>query len=235
MVTVMKIHSLLKKYLKYFVVFLLVPLTLVLGFVLIPDKFASFCALVCVLLSALPFFLAFENKKTTARTTVIIAVMTAISVAGRFVFAPVPFFKPVSAFIIITAVYFGAEAGFLTGAFTAVISNFYFGQGPWTPFQMFAWGMVGFLAGILSKPILNSRVVLAVYSLFSGVIYSLIMDVWTTLWMDGYFNPARFLAEIISAAPVTAVYSVSNLIFIFILLKPIGKKLERLKTKYGLS
>lgn len=79
--------------------------------------------------------------------------MAAIAVVGRTVFEiiPLPNFKPCSAIIIITAVAFGPEAGFLTGALTAFVSNFIFGQGPWTPWQMFTWGLVGFLAGILQN------------------------------------------------------------------------------------
>ena len=107
--------------------------------------------LVFLLVSSVPFFLVFDRKKPQARELVPIAVMAAIAVVGRTVFeiVPLPNFKPCSAVIIITAVSFGPEAGFLTGALTALVSNFIFGQGPWTPWQMFTWGLVGFLAGLL--------------------------------------------------------------------------------------
>lgn len=121
-----------------------------------------------------------------------LAVMTALSVAGRFIFAPIPFFKPVTAMVVIAGMYFGAEFGFLTGALSAVISNFYFGQGAWTPFQMFSWGIIGFIAGILSSRLIRSKIILVIYGALAGVVYSLIMDIWTVLWMDGMFNPARF-------------------------------------------
>ena len=106
-----------------------------------------------LLASAIPFILVFDKKKPQARELVPIAVMAAIAVVGRTVFEiiPLPNFKPCSAIIIITAVAFGPEAGFLTGALTAFVSNFIFGQGPWTPWQMFTWGLVGFLAGILQN------------------------------------------------------------------------------------
>lgn len=106
-----------------------------------------------LLASAIPFLLVFDKKKPQARELVPIAVMAAIAVVGRTVFEiiPLPNFKPCSAIIIITAVAFGPEAGFLTGALTAFVSNFIFGQGPWTPWQMFTWGLVGFLAGILQN------------------------------------------------------------------------------------
>lgn len=109
--------------------------------------------LLFLLASAIPFILVFDKKKPQARELVPIAVMAAIGVVGRTVFEiiPLPNFKPCSAIIIITAVAFGPEAGFLTGALTAFVSNFIFGQGPWTPWQMFTWGLVGFLAGILQN------------------------------------------------------------------------------------
>ena len=102
---------------------------------------------------SVPFFLKFERRKPRAREMVPLAVMAALGVVGRTVFQliPLPNFKPVSALVIITAVAFGPEAGFMTGALAAFVSNFIFGQGPWTPWQMFCWGMIGFVAGRLQK------------------------------------------------------------------------------------
>lgn len=223
-----------RKILKYSITLLIIPLLIIGGVCLFPDKSYAVVSLLLVLFACVPFFISFENKKSSSRTIVIIAVMTALSVAGRFIFSPIPFFKPVTALVIITAIYLGAEAGFLTGALSAVVSNFYFGQGPWTPFQMFAWGIVGFIAGLLSNQIIRSKIVMIIYALLSGVVYSLILDVWTTVWADGFFNFSRFIAAVVSAAPVTAIYAASNVVFLLLLCKPIGKKLERVKIKYGL-
>lgn len=222
------------KIIKITTVCALIPLTIILGAFIFPEKSYALVSLLLTLFACVPFFAAFESKKTATRTLVIVAVMTALSVVGRFVFAPLPFFKPVTAIVIITGVYMGAESGFLVGALSAVISNFYFGQGPWTPFQMFAWGIIGFIAGLLSNQIVRSKIVMSIYGLLSGALYSVIMDLWTTLWADGAFNFSRFFASVASAAPITAVYAVSNVIFLLPLAKPIGKKLDRIKTKYGL-
>lgn len=110
-------------------------------------------ALVFLSACALPFYLAFDRRKPRAREMLPMAVMAALGVVGRAVFAiiPLPNFKPVSAIVIITAVAFGPEAGFMTGALTGFVSNFIFGQGPWTPWQMFCWGMIGFAAGLMNK------------------------------------------------------------------------------------
>ncbi|MFR3320825.1 MAG: ECF transporter S component [Lachnospiraceae bacterium] len=92
-------------------------------------------------------FVRFEHKKPQARELVTIAVMSAVAVASRAGFIMVPFFKPLTGIVMITGMALGPEAGFLTGAVSGFVSNFIFGQGPWTPWQMFAFGVAGFLTG----------------------------------------------------------------------------------------
>lgn len=193
-----------------------------------------FASAAAALLCCVPFFLSFEKRAPSAGELVLIAVMTAFSAAGRFIFAPIPFFKPVSAIVAITARHFGAQAGFMTGALSALISNIYFGQGPWTPFQMLCWGLIGLAAGMLGKrKLLDKPLPLCVFGAAAGIAYSFIMDVWTVLSANGSFTGELWIAAIISALPVTGIYCVSNVIFLLILNKPLGSKLERLKTKYG--
>ena len=123
----------------------------------------------------------------------------------------------------------------MPAALTAVISNFYFGQGPWTPFQMFSWGIVGLIAGVFAPQLKKSLVFRIIYSAVSGVLYSLLMDIYTTLWYDGTFNLTRYIAAVTSAVPVTLTYVVSNVAFIIVLAKPIGSVHERIMTKYGMQ
>lgn len=186
------------------------------------------------LLCCVPFFLSFEKRAPSAGEMVLIAVMTAFSAAGRFIFAPVPFFKPVSAIVALAARHFGVQAGFMTGALSALISNIWFGQGPWTPFQMLCWGLIGAAAGLLGrKGLLDKPLPLCVFGILAGIGYSFVMDIWTVLSLNGGFTGELWLAAMISAAPVTAVYCVSNVVFLLALNKPLGRKLERLRTKYG--
>lgn len=224
----------MRKWLSYIILCLIVPAVVLGGALLFKEKQYAWISLCVTVLSCVPFFLHFEHSENDVRKLILIAVMVAISVIGRFIFAPIPGFKPVTAMVVITAMYFGGEAGFMTGALSAVISNFYFGQGPWTPFQMFSWGIVGFLAGVIADPLKKSKIVLTVYAVVSGVLYSLLMDVWTVLWADGYFNISRYAAAVISAAQFTIIYAVSNVIFLLVFSKPIGKILERIKEKYRL-
>lgn len=183
---------------------------------------------VCFLL-----FIIYEKKKTSVHRLVLMAVMTAMSVAGRIVFAPFPGFKPVTAVIVLAGMYLGSEAGFFCGALTALVSNFYFGQGPWTPFQMLVWGLIGILAGAFSAPLKRDRLILMIYGVAAGVLFSLIMDIYTTVWTVGAWSWSFYFIAIGSAAPYTVIYAVSNVVFLLALSKPLGKKLERVAEKYG--
>ena len=224
----------MKKVFPYLIYAVAFPLLAIGGAFVFKDKFYAWVTIAAVLLACLPFFIRFEKKETDAKTLILIAVMIALSVVGRFIFAPLPGFKPVTAMTVLTAMYFGSDAGFMTGALTAVISNFYFGQGPWTPFQMYSWGIIGLIAGIFAEKLKKSKVFLSIFGALSGILYSLLMDIWTVLWADGYFNFARYLAALVSSLQFTVIYAVSNVIFLLLLSKPTGKILQRVKTKYGI-
>ena len=161
--------------------------------------------------------------------TIITAIMTALAVFGRFI----PLFKPITAICVMTAVYLGAEAGFLCGSLSVLISNIYFGQGPWTPFQMLGFGLIGLFAGYLSKVLLRHKWLMILYGALAGIAYSFIMDIWTVLWYAGGFDWKLYLSATVSAIPFTALYAVSNVIFLLLLQKPVGNKLQRIKVKYG--
>ena len=212
----------------------LVPLVVYLGAKIFNEKQYAWISLCVAILACVPFFIRFESRDNDVRRLVLIAVMVALSVVGRFVFAPVPGFKPVTAMVAVTAMYFGSEAGFMTGALTAVISNFYFGQGPWTPFQMFAWGIIGFVIGLIAEPLKRSTFLLVLSGIIAGVAFSLLMDVWSTLNADGTFNIMRYFSFVVSSLQFMAIYAVSNVIFLLVLSKPIGKIFERVKVKYGM-
>lgn len=187
----------------------------------------SFCV---VALALILFWMGIENRRIGSRRLVLISVITALCCIGRFI----PLFKPVTALTVLGAIYLGPTAGFLVGAMSALISNFYFGQGPWTPYQMLAWGLIGFCAGLLSVPLKRSRLLLLLYGFFSGVLFSAVMDLWTVLWQYGTITPALFGAATLTALPHTLLYAVSNLLFLLFLSKPFGEKLERVRIKYGL-
>ena len=187
-------------------------------------------AVLAALLAVLPFLLRFEKNGGDARITVLLAAFTAMSVAGRVLFAPFPSFKPVAAIVALTGAFFGAEFGFLCGAMTALLSNFYFGQGPWT----LAWGVVG-AAGAFAPGLRKSPLVQGLFGVLSGVFYSAVMDVWTTVFQEGGFSLVRYGAYLTAAIPVTAVYAVSNALFLWLLTPGMRRVTERLSVKYGFA
>lgn len=222
-----------KKILSILLYALIVPLLVFIGIFVFNGKLYSWIILSVTAAACIPFFLSFENGAASSKKIMTVSVMTAISVVGRMLFAPLPGFKPVTAIVVIAAMYFGRETGFLTGALSAVISNFYFGQGPWTPLQMLTWGIIGYLAGILASPLKQSKLFLTVYAVFSGILFSMIMDIWTVVWWDNTITLSRYIAAVISSSGFTAIYAVSNVVFLLALNKITGKKLERIKIKYG--
>jgi energy-coupling factor transport system substrate-specific component len=187
-----------------------------------------------MILTIAAFYLRFEKKKVRSRRLVIIAVMTALSVLGRFIFGALPAFKPITAIVIVTAIWMGPECGFMVGTLTALISNFYFGQGPWTPFQMLAWGFIGLTAGLLSKPLKKNMVLLAIFGALSGVFYSCFMDIWTVLFYEEGFVWTLYKAALITAIPYIISYAVSTVVFLLLIGKPFGEKFDRVINKYGI-
>lgn len=217
-------------------IFLLcIPAICVAGVVFFRDRAVSFASTGVVLLMLAGYFYVYEKKNSQAWELVIVALMSALSVLGRIVFAFLPSLKPCSAIIILTAVYYGRETGFMVGAFTALVSNFYFGQGGWTPFQMLAWGLTGYFAGMLGKWLSKNKILLLIYSALIGVFFSLLMDIYTCLWMDGKVIVSRYIVQVSSAARVTVSYAVSNIIFTGLFMQPFGRVFKRLCIKYGIG
>lgn len=219
----------LRNVLRWTIPFVLLPALVIAGAVIFGERRHLFISFAAAALSVLLFLAGIERKKTGTRRLVLTAIMTALCIAGRFI----PLCKPVTAVIMLTAMYLGSEAGFLTGAMAALLSNFYFGQGPWTAFQMLAWGLIGWIAGAMAEPLKRSRALLLCTGLLAGVLYSMIMDVWTVLWYGEGFDFQLYLAKIWTSLPHLVLYAVSNFLFLFWLAKPFGEKLERIRIKYG--
>lgn len=213
---------------------MLIPATVLAGTLVFREKGWAFFSLAVAVLSLALFITGFEKRKTGTRRLLLAAVLTALAVTGRFVFSPIPGVNPITAITVLAAVYMGGETGFLIGALSALISNIFAGQGVWTPFQMFSWGMIGLIAGLCGKYLAGHKIRLCVYNFFGGILFSLIMDLWTVMWYNGAFNAAEYLAAISTALPFTAVYAVSNVAFTLLLAKPFEEKLSRMKKKYGI-
>ncbi|WP_300347659.1 ECF transporter S component [Clostridium sp.] len=188
-----------------------------------------------IILAMIPFLMIYEMKKPQAREWIPLAVMAAIGAVGRVAFAPLPSFKPTSAIVIITASVFGPEAGFLTGAISALASNLFFGQGPWTPWQMFSWGLIGFLAGLFFKfKIIKGKKSLCLFGFLSGFLFGWIMNIFTAVSFVYDFSWKAFFALYISSFWFDFTHGFATAVFLYFLYTPWSAKLRRIKVKFGL-
>ena len=216
----------------------LIPATLFLGTQL-SGKWHYLTSTLVILEAMLPFFLTFEARRPQARELVIIAVMAALAVAGR-VAIPVPNFKAITGIVMIAGMAFGPQAGFMTGAISAFASNFFYAQGPWTPWQMLAYGMGGFLAGLLfsGKKAKNKwqEVILPVAFAFFGVMLMVgpLLDTCTIFTTGSRISWKFARAVYLAGLPHNVIHAASCAATVLLLGKPMLGKLNRIKTKYGL-
>ena len=191
---------------------------------------------IAMAIAALAVFLAkFELKKPKPEEILPVVVMAAIAAVGRMAFAPFPSFKPVTAIVMISAIAFGPESGFLTGALAALASNMFFGQGAWTPWQMYSWGMTGYAAGVLRNTrVMKSGAGAAAVGFVLAMGYGFIMDTWTLVGFVSPINWATALAVYGAGLPLNLIHGASTVIFLGVLYIPWRRKLDRIKRKYGL-
>lgn len=218
-------------------ILIIIPATILFGVFVLEDRKYYFISMLIILYTMLPFFMVFEGRKPQARELVLIAVIVAIAVAGRGAFFMIPQFKPVVAIVIIAGVALGAETGFLVGALTGFVSNFFFGQGPWTVWQMFCFGIIGFIAGILfQKGLLkeNKASLCTFGGLATFFIYGGIINIGSVLMGTSDFNIHTLVAAYMTAIWFDLIHAFSTVFFLYVIGKPMLEKLERVKIKYGL-
>ena len=216
---------------------LLIPATLYLGTHL-HGRWYYLTATLVILEAMLPFFFTFESRRPQARELVTISVMAALAVAGRVVI-PVPNFKAITGIVMLTGIAFGPQAGFMTGAISAFASNFFYAQGPWTPWQMLAYGMGGFLAGVcFRKRVTDPRLDLLLQTVFGFVGVMLLvgplLDACTIFTTGARISWGFVLAVMTAGFPHNVIHGLFCAATVLLLSKPLLAKLSRLKTKYGM-
>lgn len=194
-----------------------------------------FSAVIVLVLSLLPFFISFEKSMPSAKEMALIAVLIALAVVSRAVFYLIPQFKPIAAVVIVGAVCLGPERGYIIGAFSAFISNFLFGQGVWTPFQMVALGLVGFLAGIIFCKLKPNKWLLSAVGFFLAfAVYGVVVDASSVLTMVSDYNLQSVLAIYAAGAPFSFIFGAATAIFLFLFGNLFIKKINRVIIKYGI-
>lgn len=217
------------------VFFLLIPFTLFLGAKL-PGRGYYITGTLIIIELMIPFFMAFEGRRPQARELVIVAVLCAIAIAAR-VAIPIPHVKAIFAIIMVAGIAFGPEAGFMVGAISAFASNFFYGQGPYTPWQMFAYGAGGMLAGFLfaKGKIAKTPWNMAVFGFFSVLLLvGPLLDLSSVFLTLTTINLKSVLTVMLASVFVNIIQAVSTAAVLLLLGKPLLDKLDRIKLKYGL-
>lgn len=225
-----------KSHIATLLIFLLaIPATLFVGSKL-PGKWYYLTSTLIIIELLIPFFLAFEGRKPQARELVVLAVMCALAVAAR-VAIPIPNFKAIYGIIMIAGIAFGPESGFLVGAVAALSSNFFLSQGPYTPWQMMAYGAGGMLAGFLfQKDRLPRKPVLMGIVGFLGVLFFVgpLLDTCTVFMAPISMNLKSITAIYVSGFAVNVSQGISTFLVLSLLGMPLLEKLDRIKVKYGM-
>lgn len=214
-----------------------IPLTVWVGDYYFDDRKYYFISSLILIEALLPFLLIFEDRSPQARELVLIAVLVALCVASRAALFMVPHFKPMLAMVIICGLCLGAESGFLIGVLAAFCSNIFFGQGPWTPWQMLAYGLIGFLSGVLyQKGLLSkNKIALCVFGGLTAVLlYGGIMNPASVLIYQSAPSWEMFVSAYALGLPLDLIHAAATVLFLWLLAVPMSEKLERLKIKYGL-
>ncbi len=169
-----------------------------------------------------------EAGPGSAREVALVATLGAAAAAGRVLFAAIPGVQPVTVITVAAGVALGARAGIGVGATAAFVSNLFLGQGPWTPWQMLAWGGCG-AVGALAAPLLGRRIPFALACFALGLAFSGVMDVWQ--WL-GFVQPhtwQTFVAVHARGLPFDLAHAIGNLV----LALAAGPELRRLLERYG--
>lgn len=194
-------------------------------------------SILLIAVSMAPFLVRYEAKKLEAKEVVLVAMLSAIAAVSRVPFAALPSIQPTSFVVIMTGVIFGSETGFMVGATAAISSNIFLGQGPWTPWQMFAWGLMGLTAGLLktkSKSLSGRKWSIIALGLIWGFLFGWIMDL---SFVFGFIKPVTW--EIIFGAFLASIYfniahAASNIFFLSLFSNRWIKIMQRVKLKFGL-
>lgn len=196
-----------------------------------PDFFSGMVSVSLVLLLA---FTAAEKTLARMERLALVAVLAAVAAVSRIPFAALPNVQPVTFLVMMSGVVFGRQVGFLTGATAALVSNLFLGQGPWTPWQMMAWGGLGYIAALVAKPFKQKKNALLVLAAIEGFLFGWFMNVWVALaaGSDVFFH-TWFLA-CLASFPMDAAHAASNVLLVTIFYEPVSGLFTRIHRKYDL-
>lgn len=214
---------------------IIVCILLVLSIILFQQKAYLPVSLAIIGCTMIPFFVRFEIRAITSREIVLLAILTAIAAVSRLPFATLPSIQPTSFVIIIVGIVFGAESGFIVGAIAALASNIFLGQGPWTPWQMYAWGMMGMTAGLLRNTWWMRKMWgKLLFGFMWGYVFGWLMNAWVILSNVQQLTWEFFFAIYAGSLFFDLTHGLANAFFLVVFSARWIRILHRFKRKYGL-
>src|SRR5690625_1018273 len=188
-----------------------------------------------IALTMIPFYARFEIRKISSKEIVILAILAAIAAVSRVPFAPLPSVQPTSFVIMIAGLVFGAESGFIVGAVAAIVSNIFLGQGPWTPWQMYAWGMIGMTAGLLRNTWWMKQMWgKLIFGFVWGYLFGWFMNLWIIVSAIENFTWEFFISIYVASIYFDLAHGLSNVFFILLFSRSCLLIFHRFKLTYGL-
>jgi Prenyltransferase and squalene oxidase repeat len=187
---------------------------------------ASLLVLLCALAAGAAWW---ERGRPSSRLLALVAALAALAALGRLAFAPLPNVKPTTDIVLISGYVLGGAPGFVVGAVGALASNVVFGQGPWTPWQMAAWGSVGVLGawlGVVTGRRLG-RIPLAIACGGAGLVFGAIMDLSTWATLSGSHTLAAYLTIAGVSLPFNLAHAAGNVVFCLLFGPVLVAALER--------
>ena len=195
---------------------------------------ASFAVLGLVLVAG---FAWYERVQPSSRVLALVATLAALAALGRVAFAPLPNVKPTTDIVLLSGLALGGAPGFAVGAIAALASNLVFGQGPWTPWQMAAWGLCGLLGAALGTATGRRvpRLPLALFCGALGLLFGAIMDLSTFTTFSGEHTLGQYLAISTTSLPFNVAHAVGNVVFCLAFGPALVRALERFRARLNIT
>jgi energy-coupling factor transport system substrate-specific component len=189
-------------------------------------------ALLLLLAALVLFFIHFEKSTLSSREVGLISILATLAAVSRVPFAALPSIQPTTFLTIVSGYVFGAQAGFMVGAVGALGSNFFLGQGPWTPFQMLFWGLAGASAGALGKYFPDvSRVGMTIFSASWGFLFGWLMNLFFVVCFIEPLTWSSILLAYAASFLFDCMHAFGNVCFYLLLGPSVIKVLQRFKAK----
>ncbi len=171
-----------------------------------------------------------ERSRSGAREIALVATLGAAAAGGRVLFAAIPSAQPVTTICICAGISLGSRSGATVGALAALLSNTFLGQGPWTPWQMLTWGLVGASAGWVRR-VLRHRSVLLAFGAVWGMLFGAVMDVYQLAAFGPVFTWQAFVATDARGIPFDVAHAVTNVVLLAVAGGALVRLLDRYQTR----